>query len=201
MLQNFFKKKDKMDSFWHWFTQNADRYYTLEKNQSQLFADLKAELNKIHPDLVFEFSLIRPDKKRELVISADGIKSVFPIVSELINKAPKLVKWEFIAFRQPRKISNIKYENLDISTDNIFFSYKKDNGKIDVELHIKGFYESAEWTAATFILLDNIVGEYHTEMSIGSIDKKTLHVDMSDSLLPITLLPEIIKSYKREHDN
>lgn len=39
----------------------------------------------------------------------------------------------------------------------------KDKGKIELELNIKGFYESPEWTAAVFIVLDMILGEYHTE--------------------------------------
>lgn len=200
-MPNFLEKGNKSDNFWSWFTQNSDHYYQLEKKQSQLFAELKSELNKIHQDLVFEFSSIRPDNKRELVISADGIKSVFPVVKELISKAPKLSKWDFIAFRQPRKVSNIKYEHLDIKIEDIFFKYKKDNGKIDLELHIKDFYESPEWTAAAFVLLDNIVGEYHTEMSISTIEKKTLNVGDSDNLLPIILLPQIIHSYQKEYSN
>jgi hypothetical protein len=202
MLGRLFKKKDKEDIFWDWFSQNADDYFHFEKDQNKLFAQLKDQLKKIHPDLVFEFSPIFKDGTREFVISADGIKSVFPIVSNLVAKAPKLKNWKVIAFRQPHKnVTQIKYQNLVVNFDDVFFRYGKDNGKIALELNIRGFYESPEWTAATFILLDNILGEYHTEMSLSSIDKKELKEAESNDLFPIRSLPKVIQDYQLEFNN
>lgn len=202
MLEGLFKKKSKEDIFWSWFSQNAHKYYYFENNQKELFTQLKAQLEKIHPDIVFEFSPIFNDGTREFVISADGIKSVFPRVSSLVAKAPELKNWKIIAFRQPHNnITQIKYQNLTVSLDDIFFRYAKDNGKIELELNIRGFYESPEWTAATFILLDNILGEYHTEMSISSIDKKELNENETSTLFPIRSLPNVIRDYQSELNN
>jgi hypothetical protein len=107
-----------------------------------------------------------------------------------------------IAFRQPRKgITQIKYQNLSINLDDIFFRYGKDNGKIALELHIRGFYESPEWTAAVFLLLDNVLGEYHTEMSLSSIRKKKLNEADLINLFPIRSLPEIVHNYQLQVKN
>lgn len=202
MLQRFYTKKSKEQTFWNWFAKNADSYFHFEENQDALFAKLKAELSKIHPDLVFEFSPIFEDGTREFVISADGIKSVFPVVSDLVKQAPPLKNWKIIAFRQPHyDITHINYEDLVINLDDVFFRYAKDNGKIGLELNIRGFYESPQWSAATFILLDNVLGEYHTEMSLSHIDKKELNESEVATLFPIKALPKVIQDYQSELNN
>jgi hypothetical protein len=194
--------KNKHANFWEWFSKNNEAYFNFEQNQNVLFTQLKTELNKIHPDLVFEFSPILGNGKREFVISADGIVSVFPVVIDLVSKAPDLSNWDIIAFRQPhKKVTQIHYNNLIVKFENVFFRFGKANGKIALELNIRGFYESPEWTGATFILLDTILGEYHTEMSLSSIEKKLLEeVDLND-LYPINALPKVIQDYHLETNN
>lgn len=119
-----------------------------------------------------------------------------------MEKAPKLKGWKIIAFRQPRKnVSQLRYQNLIVNLDDIFFKYGKDNGKIALELNIRGFYESPEWTAVTFILLDSILGEYHTEMSLSCITKKELNENEVSNLFPIRSLPETVQNYLLEFKN
>lgn len=202
MFDKFFTKKPIQDSFWNWFRKNNQTYFHFEQNLNFLFHNLKSELNKIHPDLVFEFSPILQDGKREFVISADGIKSVFPIVMDLVDRAPKLDKWHIVAFRQPHKgITQITYDNLTLNFDDVFFRFGKDNGQIALELCIRGFYESPEWAGAIFILLDNILGEYYTEMSFSRIEKKLLNEQEIKDLYPITDLPKIVQNYHSELNN
>jgi hypothetical protein len=163
---------------------------------------LKEKLEKIHPDLVFEFSTISKQGIREFVISADGIESAFPFVNDLVSSAPQLKNWKVIAFRQPRKnVTQVKYKGLSIDTNDVFFRYAKINGKIDLELHMKSFYESAEWSAGTFLLLDTILGEYYTALRIGAIEKRTLDENEVSDLHPIRCLAQIVESYHSEFNN
>lgn len=197
-----FKRKSEIQTFWDWFTKNADTYFYLEKKQDVLFFKLKEALKNIHPDLVFEFSPIFKNGTREFVISADGIKSIFPVVTDLVEQAPTLKNWKIVAFRQPHPhITHIHYKDLIISLDDVFFRYAKDNDQIGLELNIRGFYESPEWTVAIFILLDNILGEYHTEMSLSYIDKKKLNESEVTTLLPIKSLSKVIQDYLSELNN
>lgn len=202
MLDKLFKKKKPEHVFWEWFSKNADTYFQFEQNQDVLFSKLKAELGNIHPDLTFEFGPIFKDGTRELIISADGIKSIFPIVIHLVKQAPSIQNWKIVAFRQPHKeVTQINYQGLVINFKDVFFRYSKDNGQICLELNIRGFYESPEWTAGIFILLDNVLGEYHTEMSLSYIDKKVLDEKEVNNLFPIATLPEIIREYHLELHN
>jgi hypothetical protein len=202
MLKTFLKKTSKDEKFWFWFKKNANLYFHFENNQNILFERLKNKLDKVDTNLVFEFSNILEDGKREFVISADGIEESFPSVIKLVKQAPNFEKWKIIAFRQPRKeITHINYENLVINFESVFFKYHKNNGRIDLELHLQGFYESAEWTTAIFILLDNVLGEYHTEMTLGFIDKKVLNINEKQKLFPISKLSKILQDYYLELNN
>ena len=202
MFNTVFKKTNKGEQFWNWFTKESNKYFHFETNQEELFFRMKSELNKIDCNLVFEFSPILKNGKREFVISADGIKDSFPSVINLTKQAPIIDKWKIIAFRQPHKdVTQISYESLVINFEDVFFKYRKNNRKIDLELHIQGFYESAEWTATIFILLDNVLGEYHTEMILGFIDKKPLNVNNKQKLFPLSKLSQIVQDYHSELNN
>src|ERR1700733_14635278 len=174
------------ERFWNWFSKNSDKYLHFENDQDHLFQELKVELEKMDSNLTFEFSPVFEDGTREFVISADGIKSSFPTVINLVDYAPALKNWKIIAFRQPHKeITQINYQSLNLDLKDIFFRYTKDNGKIGLELHMRGFYESPEWTGISFVLLDTVLGEYNAEMCLSWIDKKLLINNNIDALIPI----------------
>lgn len=202
MLGGLFKKKNKEDVFWDWFSKHSDEYFQLESNQQQLFADLKTQLEVIDPNLVFEFSTPLEDGTKEFIISADGIQDSFHAVTNLVKHAPPFKQWKVIAFRQPHpNISTVSYQSLTVNLNDVFFRYVKDHGKIGLELHLKGFYESPEWTAISFILVDTVLGEYDTETRLSWIEKKTLDEEHLHTLIPIKELPKILREYKLEFSN
>ncbi|KIA76270.1 hypothetical protein DB43_AO00090 [Parachlamydia acanthamoebae] len=129
LLRVVFMNDTSIKIFLEWFSNNAEDYFYFEKNQDVLFSNLHASLSKVHPDLVFEFSQVLEDGTKELVISADGIKSLFPIVVNLVSQAPFFKKWTIIAFRQPRNFTQIIYQNVKINLSDAFFKYEKWMGK------------------------------------------------------------------------
>ena len=203
MANKFFPKKNAHAKFWEWFKQNSDSYFfNLEQNTEALFKDLNGALNKVNPNLTFEFSPVLEDGKREFVISADGMKSIFPVVTTLVNNAPPLDKWHIIAFRQPQKgYTQITYGDLTIDYKDVYFQYAKDAGQVAVKLSIRGYEETDEWGAAMFILLDSVLGEYHTEMSLSYIEMNPLNEEDINKLSPITDLPMAIENYFKELNN
>src|SRR5438128_2325080 len=90
--------------FWNWFVRQEELFTFDPDNETErekLFDRLAIELQKIHPNLTFEFGPNEP--RREFIISADGIKRAFPAVASLVEAAPPLDRWQVIAFR-PRRI-------------------------------------------------------------------------------------------------
>lgn len=90
---------------------------------------------------------------------------------------------------------------LIVNFDDVFFRFGKDNEQISLELNIRGFYEAPEWTGATFILLDNVLGEYYTEMSLSRIEKKLLNEHEVKNLHPIIDLPKVVQNHYSEWNN
>ncbi|MBL7914774.1 MAG: hypothetical protein JNL49_06975 [Bacteroidia bacterium] len=203
MIDRLFNKKTKEQKFWLWFQENSDKYLTLDKdNQESLFDKLNERIIKIDPNLAFEFSPFLKNGKREFIISADGIIESFPSVTKLVDAAPKIPNWDIIAFRQPNSgYKQINYNGLSLSIDDVFFRYSKDNGKLGLELNIRGYEDKKEWTAITFLVLDMVLGEYDTEMSLSWIEKKELDEREVDILYNLSELPKILSDYKIESRN
>ncbi len=199
---HLFAKNDPHKNFWKWFSKNSTKYYHFEQDQDALFHSLKVKLSKLDPNLVFEFSPIMQDGKREFVISADGIKTSFDLITELVSKAPKLLKWKVIAFRQPKPVEgSFHYRGIQIDFENIYFSYKVDGGKIGLDMFLKGYVDSIEWTNLTFLLLDYVIGEYDTEMYLSWIKKHPLTDSHQKEAHPIAQLPQLLKEHKIKLSN
>jgi hypothetical protein len=199
---SIFVLKTKYQKFWDWFSERSEQYFDFEKKQEDLFNELKLRLNKINGDLTFEFGPVSQNKLREFIISADGIKKSFPDVIKLVEAAPEYLNFKIIAFRQPHMdFTQINFKDIQIDFRDVYFRYGKDNGKIGIELNIRGYQDNNAWGSASFILLDTILGEYDTEMNLSWIERKELNETELTKLLPITDLPKILADYKREIQN
>ena len=162
--------------FWKWFEDHADALAAVRSGEDPLLQKLNRELRRVHPWLAFELGL-GDDEQPEFSVSADGIRSVFPIVEELVAAAPVLQNWKIIAFRQPKdSVSEIRYENYYLKAEDVWFSHKIRMNKIDLTLYIPDLSPENEAHAigASFILLDNALGEYLVATGIGVIDHKPL---------------------------
>lgn len=190
MSFSFFNKETKEQKFWNWFTKNQETYYNEIENleiQEKIFDELSKNLTKIHPDLVFEFSPKNENGIRELTISAEGIKEIFPIVQNLIDKSPKLKNWKFNAFRQriPGDEFEINYGDLTIGYSDLYFQSENDNGKLGINLFIRDYNGKGQTQNAIYILLDGLIGEYDVTTKIGWIEWYKLEENKMENLKPI----------------
>ncbi|MEJ9227758.1 hypothetical protein [Priestia aryabhattai] len=175
MLKNLFKKKITEKEFWSWFEKNSEDYFQLdEKNYDLLFNKLGLQLSKYHKDLTFEFSIEMNQGKREFIISAEGMVSAFPAVIKLVEEAPSLEKFNVVAFRQRQNSEQeIYFEDIVLNTEDIFFTYREDKQMdcLDIVIYIKGYSEENDkFIAATFIMLDSLIGEYDVGVKLGEIN-------------------------------
>ncbi|PWJ32691.1 hypothetical protein [Sediminitomix flava] len=199
---SFLNKKSKEQVFWEWFKENNASFYSGVDNQferEKLFDELQFQLKKVNSDLAFEFSPIHENGIREFIVSAEGVKEIFPIVEQLIDKAPELENWKFNAFRQriPGDNFSIEVGSVKINYSDIYFRYKDGNyGDIGIELNIRNYNGEAEIINATYILLDGLIGEYDITMGIDWIDWVKLDDTNINQLLPITDLRNLIDQKK-----
>ncbi|PWH85002.1 hypothetical protein [Brumimicrobium oceani] len=196
-------KRSKEEKFWNWFSKSQDTFYHEIENlevRDEILTDLKSELNKVHPNLVFEFSPIHENGVREFTISAEGVKDFFPYVEGLIEKAPEIKNWQFNAFRQriPGDDLQIQYGDLNIGYSDIYFRYQDGKyGEIGIELNIRDFDESPQTQNAIYILLDGLIGEYDITLGPDWIEWVKLDESNIENLNPITSLRGLIDEKKK----
>lgn len=185
-------------SFWKWFLEREQQFFHYEQQHSNLLEEALTKLKDIHADLVFE---IGPeyDGKRELIISANGLKEAFASVIELAHSAPELDHWIVTPFRQRKKDLDIEIQIEDIllSPEDIFFMYESVGRKVNIDLYIAGIDSEDERVFhVVLLLLDNVVGEYDVEMKIEQIDVHPLSdVEEPTKLFALKELPGIIDQH------
>jgi len=201
---SLFNRQSKEKNFWSWFSKHQIEYYNGIENlkiRDKIFDKLSTELKKVHNDLVFEFSPIHENGIREFIVSAEGIKELFPIVENLIENAPEIENWEFKAFRQrvPGDDFELQYGDFKIRYKDIYFRCQDgEYGKIGIELNIRNYDEKGQTQNAIYILLDGLIGEYDMTMGVEWIEWVKLNESKIESLNPITSLRTLIDEKKNE---
>ena len=185
--------------FWEYIEEN-ETMISSDTNIVLMFDEIEFELNKVHRDLVFEFSseTIQP---RRLVISADGILSNFPAVEELVRATPSFRNLEIIAFRPPLKgplAEVLVLGDVSLRADDLSFIYFTDRDRFDLVLIHDDFdtREREQAIAISFLFLDSAIGEYRVATEVGAIDFVSKGaVPATYQQLPIEKLPDELDKF------
>ena len=186
-------KKSKEEKFWEWFCKNSAEIFDFEKDQEAIFDKIQAELGKIDVNLTFEISS-KKDSKRDFILSADGILSLFPVVEALFSAKPALPEWNFVKFRPRRAIGNsIRLGNIELFPRDVRFLLvdedDDENDKIGIVLFLRGFDGSALFNQIGFLFLDECLGEFDVETKVGGISFKGFDSEHFEKSKPIEELP------------
>ena len=90
--------------FWQWFTDHNEQLVMLndldDKERGELLNALQQQLTKYCDGLAFDMG--EPTANgRMLTFTAEGDTDLFRYVVELVDNAPDLDWWQFMAFKQP----------------------------------------------------------------------------------------------------
>ncbi len=178
--------------FWNWFVKNESRIFNFdpmkEHDREQLFDELSEQLTKINPDLAFEFG--PKETRREFVISAGGIKSAFGAVTALVAAAPHLERWDIIAFMPRREPCSIEIGGKRIDPHEVQCSLIHNGQKVGVLLFLPGCTDSeVAYKQIGYLFLDQALGEYDVEMSVGPIQMLAPEADTEGERFPLRDLP------------
>lgn len=177
------------EEFWNWFTQHDKELLTFEVDQERLFNQVATELQKVDPDLTFEFG--PKEARREFVISAGGMQRAFPVVVSMVNTAPIFERWRVTAFRPRRIPSNVvKFRGRCINPKDVLFSLLDNGMMVGVYLFIQDFDDKdIDLKQIGYLLLDDILGEYDVETRIGLIKMFPLETRTNGDRYSLTELP------------
>lgn len=202
LLQRFFHKRpvDADPCFWQWFRETEDRLFHVEDPQDDVLALLGREMDRVARGLTFELGPV-DDGRRELVVSADGIRERFPDVQRLVSSAPPLDRWTVTAFRQrkPPDLWRLELNGECLDHHDVWFQPAVAQGHIHLTLFVRGLRAENKQTlqGATFLLLDCALGEFDVEQWIGELQWAPLPIDpVASGLHPFSDLPQTVDSLK-----
>lgn len=180
--------------FWIWFVEHEPRLFSLDAGPAAqregLLDELAAQLQKVHRDLTFELGSSGP--KRELVVSAGGLREAFPAVISLLQAAPPLKRWKLTAFRPRRSPSVIELGGKRVDPECVRFTLLDNSHMAGIYLFIPGFDENdPDFKQAGYLLLDEALGEYDVESRLGLVKMLPPEVRTSGERHPIAALPKL----------
>lgn len=188
--------------FWNWFRQEEERLFTdLDDHPNEILHEMITRLNDVAPDLALEASIIENGKRR-LEVSADGDESKFPQVGHIVESAPKLSRWDIVAFRQPLPAPfQLAFGEQEMDTEQIFYlPYENEEG-LTVVVYGPDFntWAKQDLVHYGFILVDNLLGEYDCVTKVRYYDFKDIEeAEDVEELSELASLPAFLKWYHSE---
>ncbi|MDH5633906.1 MAG: hypothetical protein OEZ10_13085 [Gammaproteobacteria bacterium] len=196
-----FAKETKEQIFWKWFQKNQTKISQFEKNREPILDEITEQLAKYKEGITFEVSTEKSGK-REFIISADGIKELFPSVEALAVAAPKLEKWDIVAFR-PRMNDyaqfNLNYAGKEFVPSEIWIYTRVEDGNFDLIIYHPNYTDEERnaFISGAYILLDMALGEYDVVTGIRYIDHQKLPSNpKEEGLKPFSELRRIFDEFK-----
>jgi len=184
-------KADARAAFWSWFQDNTAYLESYTEDTPAVIAAVGKRLDAVSRDLAFEMGRA-DDGVYEFIVSAEGIRAVFPEVIALTKSAPSIPGWRVIAFR-PRKPGGlghvVRYQGAELGAGALWYRAAPNEDKLDLALAIEGMDKQGahDLLGPVFLLLDASLGEYDVSTRIGVIDFEDCPSDPAAAgLSPIT---------------
>jgi hypothetical protein len=191
--------------FWNWFRSNALKYEQLNivnaELRDKLLDDFEVQLHKYCDKIYFEIGG-SPGEPNELIITAEGDANYFEAVESLINDAPVISNWIFIALK-PQLTGHFetKWEDIELNTENLYFnpSNNSDKSGIGIIVYIPRYNHEYEddYYNGLFKMLDTVLGEKSFALDVKSVEIKANNNEYSeDNAIQILKIPAYINWYK-----
>lgn len=190
---------EQIPQFWTWFQANQQLLASTENPGDKVHVELGENLKKIDEDLTFEIGKAAGDK-RELAVSADGIPELFPLVKQVVAAAPKMEKWQVVAFRQRVPAAALKElairggpaggggEQIDLAAKDMRGSVTRAGDKANVTVFLKNFSGQEGQQNMVLIMLQQAVGEYDLVTKVGDIRFASIEEDDKKNSVPFEQL-------------
>ena len=161
-----------IEEFWKWFESKESELSNLHDLHSPLISQLGDKLKLINEGLNFELSL-RPIQ--EVIISADGDRSLFSLVEQVVEAAPALQHWKPTAFRQrtdPIILADagIQGEQTELAASAVRFAMRRDGDLANLSLFLPAGSTRPELEDLALVLVQLAIGEYDLVARIGEIE-------------------------------
>lgn len=206
MLSLFKKKpaaertlKVRVEEFWSWYTEIAPRFHrTIEAGKcADLGNEVISKIDELFPGSAWVFGPGEKKGDHSFTLSGEGVVHRQLITQYWLARAPTLPGWTFYAARQPGpikgQIMHIGENKFDPMEFWIAPTLNVENEEIDIVAWHPLFkvLDDRQQKTVLYLFLDEVLGEYGTEMYLGVIE--TGETQLANSI-PLAELLEFVKT-------
>ncbi|MDH5325552.1 MAG: hypothetical protein OEZ68_02740 [Gammaproteobacteria bacterium] len=185
--------------FWSWFQDNLGRIESRhETDRDGIMGEILEQLHRYNDKLFFEISESGPQS--ELIITAEGDVEQFTSVIELVERAPKLPHWNFIAFKTGIGFGfYTRFGGVHYDPDEMWFlpiSHTSDD--LGLRIGIPNFEDvNADVSEeAMWMILETALGELECANNIGYVEVGSLPQEPDEmGYIELVDLKEFIEWY------
>jgi hypothetical protein len=185
-----------VSEFWTLFQQRAADLALAESADSPIYDMLLEQLHQIDAGLYLEFSM--DTEACELVITAEGDRSLFPLVHAIVAAAPKVERWTIRALKPKLGFpATVSWNDLELSIDDIMFEPLEVKGSDELGLRIlvPGIEEQDVENAHNAVLraMDHGLGEERLAEAVEYTELLPLRAGEATDGFPLLELDSFIR--------
>ena len=195
--------------FWNWFSDNNERLTMLgdldEKEQQSLLEELQEQLDAYCEGLTYEMGEPTPSG-RTLTFSPEGDMDLFRYVVELVDNAPDLDWWEFVAFKQPKGTDlKVTFDKYRFETKQMYFMQLESEEEPDI-LGIRvalpnPVADDDDQLVGVYVMIEALIGEFDCATLVGYLDTCAIPAEpLKAGFRPLDDLPEFVEWFKQQRD-
>jgi len=221
---------EKVEKFWQWFQDHNEQLIALgdldEKERQELENALQYQLTKYCDGLAYDLG--EPTANgRTLTFTAEGDTDLFRFVVELVDNAPDLDWWEFVAFKQPMGTElKVRFDQYLFDTRKMYFQQLECEEEPDMlglriavdkgdRLKVKGetedgsqlspltshLEEDEDFQVGVYVTLEALLGEFDTATLIGYMETVPVPAEpFKAGFQPLDDLPKFVDWFKAKRD-
>lgn len=198
-----------VETFWNWFETNNERLTMLaeydEKTQLAILDELQNQLSAYCEGLTYEMGEPTP-QGRTLTISAEGDFDLFRYVDDLVENAPDLDWWEFVAYRQPKgKDLKVTFDKYQFSTKEMYFQQLLNEEEPDIlglRVAIPNPVEDDDdQLVGVYVTIEALLGEFDCTTLMGYLETTDIPKEpFKEGYRSLDDLPEFVEWFKNQRD-
>lgn len=192
--------------FWNWFAENQHKFADPNHDDFENHLDeLQEQLHTYDENISFEVGGYDNAAEKELIITAFGDVKYFKTVYQLVESAPVIENWKFIALKPPLtpedRLFKTDYYGVELDTSEISFiplENQANPNAIGLRVLVKQLDKSnyGKYYEGILMVIHTILGEKTAAESIQYVE--VMKNDDTDDPIPIIDLPEYIE-WKKSH--
>ncbi len=200
---------EKIEKFWQWFQDHNEQLIALgdldDKERAELESALQYQLSKYCDGLTFELG--EPTANgRTLTFTAEGDTDLFRHVVELVDNAPDLDWWEFVAFKQPMGTElKVRFDKMLFDTRKMYFQQlecEEEPEMLGLRVAVEGGERQDEdFQVGVYVTLEALMGEFDCATLIGYMETVPVPDEpFKAGFQALDDLPKFVEWFKRRRD-